>query len=154
MISGVAQVMGMKPIFRSFFSSGALSWAMACSAPMGSTLAMAARAVLAPTAFRKPRRTLSTGNSALTRLASMKSLRHASASGQRGGVGLRRVVLAAGCSAASAGGRRRRRHAGQRGWKQAVWTWCTSYGRCLCFARRGPVRARIGRFFSPLDAND
>jgi hypothetical protein len=76
MISGVAQVMAMKPIFRSFFSSGALSWAMACSevsAPMGSTEAMAARAVLAPTAFRKPRRTLSTGNRALTMAASMKS---------------------------------------------------------------------------------
>jgi hypothetical protein len=46
---------------------------MACSAEIGSTDAMAARAVLAPTAFRKPRRTLSTGNSAFTRLASMKS---------------------------------------------------------------------------------
>ena len=73
MISGVAQVMAMKPIFRSFFSGVPLSCAMACSEAMGSTEAMAARAVLAPTARKKPRRTLSTGNSALTRLASMNA---------------------------------------------------------------------------------
>jgi hypothetical protein len=73
MISGLAHVMAMNPIFRSFFSSGPRSCAMACSAPMGRTDAMAARAVFAPTAFRKRRRTLSTGNSAFTRLASTNS---------------------------------------------------------------------------------
>ena len=71
MISGLAQVMGMKPIFSSFFSSGFLSWAMACSDAMGSTLAMAPIAVRRPTALRKARRTGSCGNSALISVASM-----------------------------------------------------------------------------------
>jgi hypothetical protein len=97
MISGLAQVMAMKPILRSFFSSGPRSCAMACSAPMGSTDAMAARAVLTPTAFRKPRRTLSTGNSALTSAASMKS-RDLSSCDWTAVVGLGRVVLAAGAA--------------------------------------------------------
>ncbi len=50
MISGDAQVIAMKPIFRSFFSTGARSCAMACSdvsMPAGSAAAIAARAVLA-----------------------------------------------------------------------------------------------------------
>jgi hypothetical protein len=64
----------MKPIFRSFFSSGPFSCAMACSAPSGSTDMIAARAVLAPTARRKLRRTLSIGNSAFMRLASSLAL--------------------------------------------------------------------------------
>ena len=74
MMRGDAQVIGMKPSLRSFFSSGPmpLSWAMASSAPSGKSEAIAARAVLAPTALKKPRRTLSTGNSALTMVASMK----------------------------------------------------------------------------------
>ena len=59
MISGVAQVIGMKPIFSSFFSSAPLSCAMACRLATGSTLAMAAMAVPLPTARRKRRRTAS-----------------------------------------------------------------------------------------------
>ena len=73
MISGVAQVMGMKPIFRSFFSSApVVPCAIACSDAMGSTLEMAAIAVLRPTAFRKRRRSASCGNSAFTSAASTK----------------------------------------------------------------------------------
>ena len=74
MMSGVAQVMGMKPIFRLVFSSAPFSWAMACMLATGNTLAMAAMAVLLPTAFRKRRRTASCGNNALTSVASMNSL--------------------------------------------------------------------------------
>ena len=74
MIRGVAQVIGMKPIFRSFFSSAPFSWAMACRLATGNTLAMAAMAVLLPTARRKRRRTASWGKMALTRVASMNSL--------------------------------------------------------------------------------
>ena len=67
----------MKPIFRSFFSSGPFSWAMACrlvSAPAGKAAAMAAIALRLPTAFRKVRRTGSCGKMALTNVASMNSL--------------------------------------------------------------------------------
>lgn len=71
MISGLAQVMGMKPIFRSFFSRPFFSCAMACKLAIGSTLAMAAIAVRRPTPFRKARRTGSCGNSALISVASM-----------------------------------------------------------------------------------
>ena len=74
MISGVAQVIGMKPIFKSFFSSAFLSWAMACRLARGSTLPMAAIAVPLPTARRKRRRMSSCGNRALTSVASMNSL--------------------------------------------------------------------------------
>ena len=59
MISGVAQLIGMKPIFRFFFSSGPFSSAIACSDCSGSTLAMAAIAVPMPTALRKRRRVAS-----------------------------------------------------------------------------------------------
>ena len=72
MISGVAQVMAMKPIFRSFFSSGPGVAAIASSAPIGSSEAIAARAVFAPTAFRKRRRSVSFGNSALTSVLSTR----------------------------------------------------------------------------------
>ena len=41
MMSGVAQVIGMKPIFKSFFSSGAFSCAIALSAASGNKLASA-----------------------------------------------------------------------------------------------------------------
>jgi hypothetical protein len=96
MISGVAQVVGMKPIFRSFFSSAPpLSWAMACRLATGNTLPMAAMALPLPTARKKRRRTASCGNSALTRLASMKSLDSASNSA----VSLRAVHSATACSA-------------------------------------------------------
>ena len=64
MMSGVAQVMGMKPTLRSFFSSLPFSCAMASRAPRGKTLAMAAIAVFAPTARRKRRRSASFGKSA------------------------------------------------------------------------------------------
>ena len=61
MMIGVAQVMGMKPIFRLFFS-GAPPWAKASRAtPRGSTEEIAAIAVAAPTFFRKVRRWASTG---------------------------------------------------------------------------------------------
>ncbi len=42
MMSGLAQVIGMKPIFRSFFSGGFLSCAIASSAPNGKSDATAA----------------------------------------------------------------------------------------------------------------
>ncbi|MCY1235906.1 hypothetical protein D9M72_485360 [compost metagenome] len=74
MMSGVAQVMGMKPILRFFFSMVPLSWAIAWRLAIGSTLEIAAIAVPLPTARRKRRRTASCGKTALTRLASMKSL--------------------------------------------------------------------------------
>ena len=61
MMIGEAQVMVMNPIFRSFFSSGAVVCAIVSRAESGKIDAMAARAVLAPTAFKKPRRTLSFG---------------------------------------------------------------------------------------------
>ncbi len=64
MISGLAQVIEMKPIFRSFFSGGFFSCAMASSAPNGKTEATAAYAVDAPTARRKRRRVASPGMSA------------------------------------------------------------------------------------------
>ncbi len=78
MISGVAQVIAMKPIFRSRFSSGPPpfappSCAIASSAPSGSSEVIAARAVVAPTACRKRRRRGSLGSSAFTSVASMKS---------------------------------------------------------------------------------
>jgi hypothetical protein len=78
MIKGLAQVMAMKPILRSFFSGVPRSWAMACKAPTGNKEAIAARAVPAPTAFKKLRRTLSTGNKDFTSVASMKSAAMAS----------------------------------------------------------------------------
>src|SRR6266542_3560067 len=54
MMIGVAQVMGMKPILRSFFSGGpGFAWARALAAPIGKTSARTAAAVPAPTALRK-----------------------------------------------------------------------------------------------------
>jgi hypothetical protein len=80
MISGVAQVIGMKPILSSRFSSEpGLSCAIACIAPIGRTEAIAARAVLTPTACKKRRRKPSCGNSALTSAASTKSSERRSA---------------------------------------------------------------------------
>ena len=56
MMIGVAHVIGMKPTFRSFFSTGAL-WAKASvTLPSGRNWAMAATAVDVPTAFRNARR--------------------------------------------------------------------------------------------------
>ena len=66
MMIGVAQVMGMNPTFRSFFS-GAAAWAKASMAvPSGKNCAMAASAVEAPTAFRNARRASSCGMRART----------------------------------------------------------------------------------------
>ena len=73
MMSGVAQVIGMKPIFKLGFSRGPFSCAMACRLATGSTLAMAAMAVFWPTARKKFRRSWSCGNKALTKVASMNS---------------------------------------------------------------------------------
>src|SRR6266436_1525681 len=54
MMIGVAQVMGMKPILRSFFSGGpGFAWARALAAPIGKTSASTAAAVPAPTVLRK-----------------------------------------------------------------------------------------------------
>ena len=72
MISGVAQVIAMKPILRSFFSSGAFSCAIACKEPTGKKPERALIAPPVPTAFKNARRRASCGKSALTRLASMK----------------------------------------------------------------------------------
>lgn len=61
---GVAQVIGRKPILRSFFSRGPFSCAMASSAPKGISEETAANAVEAPMAERNLRRSPSWGNSA------------------------------------------------------------------------------------------
>jgi hypothetical protein len=74
MISGVAQVIGMKPIFRSRFSSArGLSCAIACMEPIGSTDAIAARAVLAPTALQEAPAQAIVGEQRRTRAASTNS---------------------------------------------------------------------------------
>src|SRR6266853_767027 len=64
MISGLAQVMAIKPILRSFFSGVALSCAIASSAPKGKKEDTAAIAAEEPTAWRKRRRASSLGKSA------------------------------------------------------------------------------------------
>src|SRR5882672_1607485 len=80
MMSGVAQVIGMKPIFRSFFSSAPLSCAIASSAPKGTRPEIAASAVDEPIADRNRLRVASSGNSAritadwITRLLSASGL--------------------------------------------------------------------------------
>jgi hypothetical protein len=57
MMIGVAQVIGMKPTFRSFFSSGpGLSCASVLATDIGKTDASAADAVAAPTRARNSRR--------------------------------------------------------------------------------------------------
>ena len=61
MMMGVAQVMGMKPILRSVFSSLPFSAASALAAPIGNSVEIAAIAVPAPTARRKLRRSWSSG---------------------------------------------------------------------------------------------
>ena len=73
MMSGVAQVIGMKPILRLVFSKGPLLCAKACKLATGNTLAMAAMAVFLPTARKNRRRSSSCGNSDLTKVASMNS---------------------------------------------------------------------------------
>ena len=61
---GVAQVIGMKPTLRSFFSSGPPCAKASVAAPSGRNCEMAASAVEAPTACRKARRVASCGKSA------------------------------------------------------------------------------------------
>ncbi len=83
MISGVAQVIGMKPIFRSFFSTAPplpASCAIACRLAIGNTLPTAAIAVWRPTALMKLRRSASCGNSAFISVASTNSFDSASTS--------------------------------------------------------------------------
>ena len=78
MMMGVAQVMGMKPTLRSFFS-GAGAWAnTSVAVPSGKNCEMAASAVEAPTARRNARRPASSGNSARTTADSTTRDRRAS----------------------------------------------------------------------------
>src|SRR5215213_3226777 len=78
MMMGVAQVMGMKPTLRSFFS-GAPPWAKASRAvASGNTEEMAAIAVVAPTVFRNSRRWASTGKTARRTAASTTRLKRCS----------------------------------------------------------------------------
>ena len=78
MMMGVAQVMGMKPTLRSFFS-GAPPWAKASRAvASGNTEEMAAIAVAAPTFFRNSRRWASTGKTARRTAASTTRLKRCS----------------------------------------------------------------------------
>src|SRR5258705_7517976 len=80
MMIGVAQVMGMKPILRSFFSGGpSLAWARAEAAPIGKTSASIAAAVPAPTALRKSRRPPNTACS--TERSTSRSIRMSLVSG-------------------------------------------------------------------------
>src|SRR3954463_6194502 len=70
MMIGVAQVIGIKPILRSFFS-GAPPWANASRAtPIGRTEEIAAIAVAAPTVFRNCRREAAAGKTARRTAAS------------------------------------------------------------------------------------
>ena len=78
MMIGVAQVIGMKPTLRSFFS-GAPAWAKASMAvPSGKNCEIAASAVEAPTARRKVRLVVSSGNRARTTADSTTRDRRAS----------------------------------------------------------------------------
>jgi len=79
MMMGVAQVMGMNPTLRLGFSIWPLPCANASRATAsGKNCAIAAIAVLAPTALRKRRRVPSWGNSA--RITAWSTVRLASAS--------------------------------------------------------------------------
>src|SRR5260221_5199609 len=96
MISGVEQVIGMKPILSSFFSSAFFSCAIAVNAASGRNSATAAGAVEAPTARRNQRRFASFG----TRLRSAwtSSARAESRSGSVR-TALRSRAFTASCSA-------------------------------------------------------
>src|SRR5258706_2974537 len=84
MISGLAQVMAIKPILRSFFSGVALSCAIASSAPKGKKEDTAAIAAEEPTAWRKRRRASSLGKSARITADSITRRLSVSASSDRG----------------------------------------------------------------------
>ena len=74
MMSGVAQVMAIKPILMLLFSSEPFfSCAIACNWLIGNREEIADIAVAPPTARKKLRRTLSCGNNAFTKVASTKS---------------------------------------------------------------------------------
>jgi len=64
MMIGVAQVIGMKPTSRFGFSIGPPCANTSVAVPTGKSWETAARAVEAPTAFRKARRVASCGKSA------------------------------------------------------------------------------------------
>jgi hypothetical protein len=59
---GVAQVIGIKPTLRSFFSGAPACAKTSVAALIGKNCEMAASAVEAPTDFRKARRAASRGN--------------------------------------------------------------------------------------------
>ena len=62
MMIGVAQVIGMKPTLRSFFSGVPASAKASVAVLIGKNCEIAASAVDAPTDFRKARRAASFGN--------------------------------------------------------------------------------------------
>ena len=62
MMIGVAQVIGMKPTFRSFFSGAPASAKSSVAVLIGKNCDSAASAVDAPTDFRNARRAASFGN--------------------------------------------------------------------------------------------
>ena len=64
MMIGVAQVIGMKPTLRSFFSSGAACANTSVAVVSGKNCESAASAVEAPTDLRNARRAASCGNTA------------------------------------------------------------------------------------------
>ncbi len=70
MMIGVAQVIGMKPTFRSFFSGAPPAAKASAAVRIGNTSASAAAAVVAPTALRNARRCTALGNIARIRPAS------------------------------------------------------------------------------------
>src|SRR5712664_168946 len=84
MISGLAQVMAIKPILRSFFSGVPLSWAIASSAPNGKKEDTAAMAAEEPTALRNRRRVSSLGKSARITADSITRRLSVSTSSDRG----------------------------------------------------------------------
>src|SRR5712671_3863332 len=94
MISGLAQVMAIKPILRSFFSGVPLFWAIASSAPNGKKEDTAARAAEEPTALRNRRRVSSCGKSARITADSITRRLSVSASSERGS-----STIASSCSA-------------------------------------------------------
>ena len=64
MMIGVAQVIGMKPTLRSFFSIAPPCANTSVAVPSGKNCEIAASAVEAPTDFRNARRAASFGNTA------------------------------------------------------------------------------------------
>src|SRR5258706_8408260 len=94
MISGLAQVMAIKPILIFFFGGVALSCAIAWSAPKGKKEDTAAIAAEEPTAWRKRRRASSLGKSARITADSIARRLSVSMSPDRGS-----SAMASSCSA-------------------------------------------------------